>query len=106
MRFIYILRCPIEQIKTNEHARNSSALPALSGVQWASRVLTLVRLLPSASLRSRTFIVTDIVARWTLSAQHLVKNEAMNRLYFGEQRDVASSCHSERSRGISRHFPE
>jgi len=25
MRFIHILRCPIEQIKTNEHARNSSA---------------------------------------------------------------------------------
>ena len=67
MRFIHILRCPIEQIKTNEHACNSSALPALSGVEWASRVLTLVRLLPSASLRLRTFIVTDIVARWTLS---------------------------------------
>jgi len=33
MRFIHILRCPIEQIKTNEHARNSSALPALSGVE-------------------------------------------------------------------------
>ena len=61
MRFIYILRCPIEQIKTNEHARNSSALPALSGVEWASRVLT------SASPRLRTFIVTDIVARWTPS---------------------------------------
>ncbi len=67
MRFIHILRCPIEQIKTNEHARNGSALPALSGVEWASRVLMAVRLPPSASLRLRTFIVTDIVARWTLS---------------------------------------
>ena len=67
MRFIHILRCPIEQIKTKQDARNSSALPALSGVEWASRVLMAVRLPPSASLRLRTFIVTDIVARWTLN---------------------------------------
>ena len=38
----------------------------------------------------------DNIASIGRLAQYLVKRGAMNRLYFGEQRDVASSCHSER----------
>src|SRR5438132_10016254 len=34
--------------------------------------------------RSRTFIVTDIAARWTVSPISGKKREAMNRLYFGD----------------------
>src|SRR5437879_13643471 len=78
MRFIHILRCPIEQIKTNEHARNRSALPALSGVEWASRVLT------SASTRSRTFHCARPSSRVDAQPPYLVKNKPMNRLYFGD----------------------
>ena len=45
--------------------------------------------------RSSLRLTSRLVGRL---AQYLVKTEAMNRLYFAEQRDVASSCHSERSR--------
>jgi len=39
--------------------------------------------------RSRTFIVTDIAARWTVSPISGKKREAMNRLYFGDNLKLA-----------------
>ncbi len=67
MRFTHILRCPVEQIKINKHAWQGWSLPR------------------DRELSHRTD--TWLVGR---SVQYLVKSEAMNRLYFGDNLSTPS----------------